>query len=378
LHTSRSLDINYQNEALVEMEINYFLCETCGGVSQGCIPSKETLETYYSTCPAHGKEVTPPVTLAFFRKRVRDLLLATRLGGGATVLEIGCASGEFSSLLIQSELVVFGIEPGETSAVEAARRGINIIGRKLDDLDDTSLAGFDLVFSMGTFEHLPEPRATFEAMIPFVKDGGYIYIDVPDNSIIADGGRNDWGPNLITPHLHHFSPQSLFLLLSFNSLVPIYFDRCLELPYSSLAIIGKKISASTYGESTFRGALRAEGSKFRGIAHRLKDYIERKNLIGKSVVFWGCGSDLHGLLTADNEICEDFMICDSSKYKVGKLFLGKRVLDPNEVTGACLVVVAVLDPRVSSIISAHAKLWFPEGEVISISDISTCPSLCQP
>ena len=192
-----------------------------------------------------------------------------------------------------------------------------------------------------------------------------IYIDVPDNEVIAEGGRNDWGSNIIVPHLHHFSSQSLWLLVAQNYLTPIFYDRCLDLPYSSQAIIAKKVRPAVYGKENFFGALHAENSMFIKIAQMLNNYLSKV----VSPLYWGCGSDLHTLLSTAVIDGSNFKLCDRSEFKVGKHFIGQVILRPEEVGATDLVIVAVLDPRVAASICTEARTLFPESEIISMVDI---------
>jgi 2-polyprenyl-3-methyl-5-hydroxy-6-metoxy-1,4-benzoquinol methylase len=216
------IEIDYTKETLNEIEINYLHCSFCGGVSQANPPTLEQLTSYYATCSAHGLEDPPKATIQFFLKRFHDLLMATNPGHNFSILEIGCASGEFASMLVSKGYKVYGVEPGESSSMAASQRGIKILSRSIEEIDPKYEGFFDLVFSMGTFEHLPMPRVFLQQMIKLVKSNGYIYIDLPDNEYISDGGETNWGSNIILPHLHHFTPMSLFLMLSQNSLSPVF------------------------------------------------------------------------------------------------------------------------------------------------------------
>lgn len=100
---------------------------------------------------------------------------------GLRVLEAGCGGGRFSDVVLEAgaELYAFDLSNAVDKSRELRR------GRPRLDLFQASIEAiplehesFDLVFCFGVLQHTPDPAVSFRYLVPFVKKGGRIAVDV--------------------------------------------------------------------------------------------------------------------------------------------------------------------------------------------------------
>jgi methionine biosynthesis protein MetW len=102
---------------------------------------------------------------------------------GARVLELGCASGYISRLLMDERgAEVVGVEIDPRAAQEARAKGIRVFEGSLSDpAFRASLGtGFDVVMATDVLEHLPDPAPVLAAMRSWLKPSGVAIIAVPN------------------------------------------------------------------------------------------------------------------------------------------------------------------------------------------------------
>jgi 2-polyprenyl-3-methyl-5-hydroxy-6-metoxy-1,4-benzoquinol methylase len=97
------------------------------------------------------------------------------------VLEAGCGGGRFSDVVLEADARLWAVDL--SNAVDKNRelhRGnprLHLIQSSILDLPLLS-GTFDLVFCFGVLQHTPDPAATFRALVPFVKPGGLLAVDI--------------------------------------------------------------------------------------------------------------------------------------------------------------------------------------------------------
>jgi len=113
--------------------------------------------------------------------------------GAETVLEVGGAPGQYTAALAHR----FGYRPSvldiSAAGCAATRRNFELLGIDGDvfegDLLDPSLdlPRFDVVYSLGVVEELPDPFEAIGAQVRFVRPGGVLVFGVP--SLLGLNGR---------------------------------------------------------------------------------------------------------------------------------------------------------------------------------------------
>lgn len=100
---------------------------------------------------------------------------------GLRVLEAGCGGGRFSDVALAAGAELYAVDL--SNAVEKNRdmhpgnEMLNLFQASLDQLPFAH-GVFDLVFCFGVLQHTPSPKASFNSLVPFVKPGGCLAVDI--------------------------------------------------------------------------------------------------------------------------------------------------------------------------------------------------------
>ena len=100
---------------------------------------------------------------------------------GQRILEAGCGSGRFTDLALETGAVVYSYDL--SSAVEAAWRNnagsprLTVFQASIYEIPLRKEA-FDKIFCMGVLQHCPDVGGAFRSLLPFLRPGGEIVIDV--------------------------------------------------------------------------------------------------------------------------------------------------------------------------------------------------------
>ena len=102
----------------------------------------------------------------------------------ARILEIGCASGAFSSALPASER--WGVEPVAAVAEQAAQRGLKVFNGLFSDVESRLPDGyFDLVIANDVMEHTPDHEIFLRTVRRKLAPGGRLIVSVPNVRSLA-------------------------------------------------------------------------------------------------------------------------------------------------------------------------------------------------
>lgn len=177
-----------------------------------------------------------------FQRRVRIISEFVKTG---SVLEVGCSTGLMLSLIKERGWQVMGIEPSNTAAKIAKKKGIKVIARKFEQVRIKNK--FDLIMFNHTLEHLEDPYSVLKKAASLLRKGGLIYIDLPNfDSVAAKLLKGKWGLLLPEEHLWHFTQVSLDRLLTklgfeiiFTKKVSGIFD--VDSPFKELLVSGTSL-----------------------------------------------------------------------------------------------------------------------------------------
>jgi SAM-dependent methyltransferase len=171
-------------------------CATCrrsfpvaNGIPELCCErdaSAEALRAFYAAAPFPG--YPPRDSYAALRARAERSefarLLDRAIAPDATVLEVGCGTGQMSLFLASGSRLVVGADLSRASlslAACAARRfGIERVRFVETDLRHAALrpGAFDVVYCSGVLHHTPDPGASFRAIARLARPGGIIVAGV--------------------------------------------------------------------------------------------------------------------------------------------------------------------------------------------------------
>ncbi len=96
------------------------------------------------------------------------------------VLEVGCGTGGFLELLLQTgEWHAFGIEPNEKAALFSKERlQIPIINGRFEEVE-LSRSSFDLIIMWYVLEHLEQPILCLQKAYNILDNGGWLFFSIP-------------------------------------------------------------------------------------------------------------------------------------------------------------------------------------------------------
>jgi SAM-dependent methyltransferase len=100
---------------------------------------------------------------------------------GLRVLEAGCGGGRFSEVALSAGAEVFAVDL--SNAVDKNRelrpgnRKLHLFQASIEAIP-LACGAFDLVFCYGVLQHTPSPQAFFRKLVPFVKPGGRLAVDI--------------------------------------------------------------------------------------------------------------------------------------------------------------------------------------------------------
>jgi SAM-dependent methyltransferase len=145
-----------------------------------------------------------------WRDRIQMLEKCKQSG---TLLDLGCSSGGFMSLLKRDCWKLHGIEMSPECARRAkARTGANVF---VGDILDAPFPpeSFDVITCFDVLEHLYEPRRVMAHVGKWLKPGGIFYVQVPNVDSAESRVFGGYWHGLELPrHLFHYSPASLVVL----------------------------------------------------------------------------------------------------------------------------------------------------------------------
>jgi len=157
------------------------LAVSCGGDAQAA-----ALRQFYSAAPFPG--YPPRDSRAGLRQRAARSefarLLDQAIAPDATVLEVGCGTGQMCLFLATGDRLVVGADLTraslELAAAAARRMGVRRARFLEMDLHRPALRAeaFDVVYCSGVLHHTPDPAAAFRAVARLARPGGFVVVGV--------------------------------------------------------------------------------------------------------------------------------------------------------------------------------------------------------
>lgn len=204
----------------------YRSCPDCRTLFMSPRPSAAVLADYYATSENYRYWATHifPASEATRREKIhkpwldRVLAYADRFATGRDLLvEVGPGFGTFAALATQSGAFarVVAIEPTPEMAASCRNRGVAVVERRIEDIED-DVSDADVLVCFEVIEHLFDP-ATFVAWAHrLLKPGGLFVLSCP-NGLGFDIAMLGPGSQAVdAEHINLFNPESLGGLLERN------------------------------------------------------------------------------------------------------------------------------------------------------------------
>ena len=145
---------------------------------------------------------------------------------GLKILDVGCAEGGFTDLMISKGALTLGIEPDITAAKDAIFKKIPLKISSFESLSG-SKNKFDVIVFNDVFEHMSDPHLTLLKSVKMLNRGGLILINLPVSSgfifkvvtLLAKIGikspyKRIWAQGLSSPHIYFYNENNLTALLN--------------------------------------------------------------------------------------------------------------------------------------------------------------------
>lgn len=273
----------------------------------------------------------------------------------SNILDVGCANG---GLLLEMQKLGYGnlsgLDPSPTCVAAVNKMGIR---GSLGGLytQNNFLQKFDGILLTHVLEHVCDVRGAVEHMMGWLKDGGKLYIEVPDA-----GRYRDF---LITPyyffdveHINHFDEVSLRNLFSgYDGGILAVGQKDMPVSktnnYPAIFIVFQKFSEKKVSPILALSVNARESildhvkqSKLSSVRPELEMLVMEQT----PVVVWGAGQATQRLLQNTSLRRSNILFfVDNDEKKHSSMIRNKKILDPKEIkkTNATIIICSALHSK---------------------------------
>ncbi|NTW33394.1 MAG: class I SAM-dependent methyltransferase [Bacteroidetes bacterium] len=221
---------------LTQEEFNIVTCNNCRFTFVNPRPEADNLSKYYNSTEYVSHSATKNKGLFnYVYRKIRNYThkkkvnLVSYYSKGKSILDIGCASGEFLNLFKLKGWKTKGIEPN-SNARNFAKKEYNLDVIDENDINDVSNESIDVITMWHVLEHVSDLNQRMLDLKRILKKDGYLIIAVPNcTSYDAEYYRNFWAAYDVPRHLYHFTPETMQTLVekykfSIVNKLPMKFD----------------------------------------------------------------------------------------------------------------------------------------------------------
>ena len=131
---------------------------------------------------------------------------------GKTIMEAGCGAGRFTQIAIETGAEVFSFDYSNAVDANRANNGqpdnLHLFQADIFNIPFRR-ESFDHVFCFGVLQHTPDPKRAFMSLIPCLKRGGIIAIDIYDLTLRAFFNPKYW----LRPLTRKMPPEKLYRIV---------------------------------------------------------------------------------------------------------------------------------------------------------------------
>jgi SAM-dependent methyltransferase len=325
-------------------------CEKCGCIYNDGAVGEDILakyyqnETLYSGESGFGTGGTTPADVNRY-SRYLDFLKPYISSKDIRIADIGCGKGGLLSFLKEKGFInVAGVEI-DPKCADYARTNFKLtvdVG-SVNDLPFGKNA-IDMLIYNHVLEHLDEPVRALDEAAKALKNGGLVFIEVPDASRYSEGRVFDYFWFCMREHINHFDITHLSMLMELAGFLKVDEYRSL-MPYNSrynypslCALYGKKGASKKSPHEPhleLDDALRKYISGEDEILKKHRALIQGLAEAKIPVYCWGLSLEFFALYSlTDLRRCNIRGFLDKNSSKQKKCIAGSPVLAPEILKNA--------------------------------------------
>ena len=181
------------------------------------------------------------------------------------LLDFGCGDGDFLRTANLFGFQSAGIDFSDSREKRSQKMGKIARYSTLADFKENSpLSGqLDVITLFQVLEHLVDPLEALESLIPHLKSGGVLIVEVPDCRGVDSSPQDSEAYRNVHPleHINHFTPDSLTLMAQFAGFEPIVPGAVWV--GNRLREVVKAVVGSAIAHSPLRGLRKSTNQYFR-------------------------------------------------------------------------------------------------------------------
>ncbi len=336
----------------LDVPATVYICRSC---SHGQSPNIPDIQTYYDREYRFSLEsedfdqiyeVLDGVTI-YRTEHQAKLLIETGIAHGANVLDFGSAKARTLQRLVDERP---DISPYVFDVSEDYKdhwlSWVPVGQQATYDLPEAWKGKFDLITAHFVFEHLENPVAVLKGLVPFLREGGRVFISVPDPI-------SNMGDLLVGDHLSHFVPSSLHTLLQRAGFKPISIRQ--DLFWGGHVVLAEIGAIQAVVESDY--------ATLADLAERWSAALNQVSAVlngaeGETVAIYGAG--FYGAMFARSGKANIRCFLDQNKHLQGSTLQGVPILPPESCPPVDLVIAALNPARARAILPPDVA-WLPRG-----------------
>jgi 2-polyprenyl-3-methyl-5-hydroxy-6-metoxy-1,4-benzoquinol methylase len=210
--------------AFAKFGFDFMTCIECGTIYMSPRPSPAVMAAYYASSENYAywaKHIFPASEAARRQKvhrpwleRVIEYCRAHDVARG-TLVEVGPGFGTFSALARTTGAFarVVAIEPTPEMAAACRARGVDVIEKRIEEVDE-EIGVVDVLVSFEVIEHLFAPRLFLGQCARLVRPGGLVILSCPNGQGFDIAQLRSAALAVDAEHVNLFNPASLARLVA--------------------------------------------------------------------------------------------------------------------------------------------------------------------
>lgn len=217
-HYETHLELN--DHMVTQEPFTIVKCGGCGFLFTNPVPEENELDKYYQSDVYVSHSSTSKGLINKIYNYVRSITLKQKKSWvqkytkGKNLLDIGCGTGHFASLMQQSGYSVTGLEP-DPIARENAKKLNNFSPLDTAALYELPENSADVITMWHVLEHVYHLERDIAQYAKLLKDDGVMLVAVPNPaSYDAAYYKTYWAAYDVPRHLYHFTEKDVAALFS--------------------------------------------------------------------------------------------------------------------------------------------------------------------